>query len=342
MALPLSVLDLAPVASGSSGPQALRNSLDLARTVDALGYTRYWMAEHHNSSRIVSSAPEILIALVAHETRRIRVGSGGIMLPNHSPLKVAETFRTLEGLYPGRIDLGIGRAPGTDQLTALALRRDMDRLNAEDFPEQLQELQAYCGEAAFPEGAPFHKVKAAPVDVRLPPIWLLGSSGFGARLAAAQGRGFAFAFHFSPEQALPAMRAYREQFRPSAHLDKPHAILAVSVICSDTEERAEELARTFDAMWLGIIKGRDEPLLSPEEVRDQPWTPADLQQARAARAMLVWGTPSRVRERLEALAAEMGADELMVTTNIHSHTERLHSFALLADAFGLPRAPSAS
>jgi luciferase family oxidoreductase group 1 len=341
MALPLSVLDLSPVSTGSTGPQALRNSLDLARRVDALGYTRYWVAEHHNTSRFVSSSPELMIALLARETRHLRVGSGGIMLPNHSPLKVAETFRTLEALYPGRIDLGIGRAPGTDQLTALALRRSRERLGADDFPSQLQELQAFAGEADFPEGAPFERVRAMPDDVPLPPIWLLGSSWFGARLAAAQGRGFAFAYHFSPEAALPAMHAYRALFQPSAALARPHAILGVAVVCAETEERADALASTHDLLWVEIQKGRGSgPLPSPEEARAYPYTPAELQQARAARSMLVWGTPTRVRERLEALAKQMGADELMVTSHIHDHAERVRSYELLAEAFALPRPPA--
>jgi luciferase family oxidoreductase group 1 len=338
MPLPLSVLDLSPVSSGSTGAQALRNSIDLARRVDALGFTRYWVAEHHNTSRFVSSSPELLIGLIARETRHLRVGSGGIMLPNHSPLKVAETFRALEALYPGRIDLGLGRAPGTDQLTALALRRSMDRLGAEDFPAQLQELQAFAGEAEFPESSPFERVRATPDGVPLPPIWLLGSSGFSARLAAAQGRGFAFAYHFSPEAAQPAMHAYRELFQPSAALARPHAILGVAVVCAETEARADALASTHDMLWLDIQKGRGNgPLPSPEEARAYPYTPAELQQVRAVRAMLVAGTPGRVREQLEALAQRMGADELMVTSHIHDHAERVRSYELLAEAFALPR-----
>ncbi|HEX8826232.1 MAG TPA: LLM class flavin-dependent oxidoreductase [Archangium sp.] len=335
MPLPLSILDLIPVGSGSSGPQALRNTFDLARRADALGYTRYWLAEHHNTRGFASSAPELMIALVARETERIRVGSGGIMLPNHSPLKVAETFRTLEALYPGRIDLGLGRAPGTDQLTAFALRRSQEAMSADDFPEQLQELRAYAGEGDFLAGSALGRVRATPDDVPLPPLWLLGSSGFGARLAAKLGRGFAFAFHFSPEAALPAMQAYRQGFQPSEHLDKPHAILAVSVVCADTDERAEELARTHDLLWVSIAKGQTGPIPSPEEARDYPYTPLDLERIRGSRSMLVVGTPERVRARLEALATQMGADELMITSHIHGHAERVHSYELLAKAFDL-------
>jgi luciferase family oxidoreductase group 1 len=337
MALPLSLLDLIPVGSGSSGPQALRNSIDLARRADALGYTRYWVAEHHNTQGLASSAPELMIGVLARETRHLRVGSGGIMLPNHSPLKVAENFLTLEALYPGRIDLGLGRAPGTDRITALALRRSVEALGADDFPEQLQLLRAFAGEAEFPADDLFARVRASPPGVPLPPIWLLGSSDFGARLAAKLGRGFAFAYHFSPDMALPAMHAYRDTFQPSEYLARPHAILGVSVVCAETEERAEELATTHDLLWVNIRNGRTGPIPSPEEARAYPYTPFELQQVRASRSMLVVGTPERVRSRLLELAEKMGADELMVTSHIHSHAARVRSYELLAEAFDLPR-----
>jgi luciferase family oxidoreductase group 1 len=337
MPLPLSVLDLVPIASGGTASEALAHSLELARLADGLGFTRYWVAEHHNTSGLASSSPEILIAMLARETRRLRVGSGGIMLPNHSPLKVAESFRTLEALFPGRIDLGLGRAPGTDQLTALALRRSTERLAADDFPLQVQELQAYAGEAPMPEDLPFGPVVAAPDGVPLPPLWFLSSSGYGARMAARLGRGFAFAHHFSPAAALPSMRAYRAEFRPSAHLERPHAILAVSVICAATEERAEALARCVDLMWIRFMRNERKPLPSVEEARDYPYTPLEREQARSTRQMLTVGTPEQVRARLEALAAEMGADELMVNSHVPVHAERLRSYQLLARAFGLPR-----
>jgi luciferase family oxidoreductase group 1 len=337
MALPLSILDLIPVGSGSTGPQALRNSIDLARRADTLGYTRYWVAEHHNTQGLASSAPEIMIGLLARETQHLRIGSGGIMLPNHSPLKVAENFLTLEALYPGRIDLGLGRAPGTDRVTALALRRSVEALSADDFPEQLQLLRAFAGEAEFPENDLFARVRASPPGVPLPPIWLLGSSDFGARLAAALGRGYAFAYHFSPEMAVPAMRMYRELFQPSEYLARPYAILGVSVVCAETEERAEELALTHDLLWVNIRNGRTGPIPSPEEARAYPYTPFELQQVRASRSMLVVGSPESVRARLLELAQKMGADELMVTSHIHSHAARVRSYELLAEAFGLPR-----
>lgn len=338
MPLPLSVLDLIPVPSGSSSTQALRNCLDLAKATDRLGYTRYWLAEHHNTRAFISSAPELIIGQVARETERIRVGSGGIMMPNHSPLKVAEWFRTLEALFPGRIDLGLGRAPGTDRLTALALRRSMEPFNGDDMALLLQEMLAYSGEAEFEPGHPFEKIRASPDDVALPPIWILGSSDYGARLAAAIGRGYAFAYHFSPHAALPAMRQYREGFRPSSHLDKPHAILAVAVVCAETQERAEELARTHDLLWVSIRKGDTRGRLpSPQEAEAYPYTPMDLEQIRASRSMLVVGTPDRVHARLTELAEEMGADELMITSHIHDHAARLRSYQLLAEAFSLPK-----
>ncbi|WP_027481258.1 LLM class flavin-dependent oxidoreductase [Deinococcus pimensis] len=336
MPLPLSVLDLAPVSSGDQPGQALRRTLDLARAADRLGYTRYWLAEHHNTGTFASTATELLIALVARETTRIRVGSGGIMLPNHAPLRVAENFKTLEAFYPGRIDLALGRAPGTDGVTALALRRSAQALRADDFPEQIHELRAFAGEARFPDGHPFARVRATPDGVPLPPLWLLGSSTYGAALAARLGLGFAFAYHFSPDAAGMAMRSYREQFVPSEHLARPHAILAVSVMVAETRERAEALARTQEHLTLGIRGGRDLPLVSPEEALTRPLTPQEQEVARYGRALLVHGTPDEVRVRLEDLAGRYGADELMITSNIHDHEERVRSYELLAGAFGLP------
>ena len=230
----LSVLDVSPVSSGSRGAEALQNTLDLARLVDRLGYRRYWLAEHHNMPTIASSTPEVMIGHVANETERIRVGAGGIMLPNHAPLKVAETFRVLEALHPGRIDLGIGRAPGTDPVTATALRRSQDGLGAEDFPQRFGELLAFAGDG-FPEDHPFRSVVAMPGDVGLPPIWLLGSSGYSARVAGEMGLGYAFAAHFSPADPAPAMRAYRESFQPSEAFASPSAVVAVAVVCGEND-----------------------------------------------------------------------------------------------------------
>jgi luciferase family oxidoreductase group 1 len=334
MTFPLSILDLSPVASGSTSSQALRNTLDLARLADRLGYTRYWLAEHHNLPGVASTTPEIMIGQVARETSRIRVGSGGVMLPNHTPLKVAEAFRMLEALYPGRIDLGIGRAPGTDQVTALALRRSRDALGADDFPEQLGELLAF-GAGDFPEGHPFRSVTAVPSDVTLPPIWLLGSSHFSAQFAAALGLGFAFAHHISPEGAVQATRIYRERFAPSAYLAQPHVIVATSVVCADTETRAEELASSLDLVWLRLRSGRPGLVPSPAEAMAYDYTDAERAFVRASRARHTIGSPATVRARLSAFAEQTGADEVMVMTTIHGHAERLHSYELLAEIFDL-------
>jgi len=335
MPLPLSVLDLSPIGTGSSASQAVRNTIELARLTDRLGYTRYWLAEHHNMPGIASSAPEVLIGAVARETTRLRVGSGGIMLPNHAPLKVVETFRVLAALYPGRIDLGIGRAPGTDQMTAFALRRSRDALRADDFPAQLGELLAFATDR-FPDGHPFQSIRAVPVDVPLPPLWLLGSSDYSAQVAAAIGVGFAFARHISPDGAAEAMRRYREQFTPSEMLPQPRTILAVSVICADTDARADELASSADLSFLRLRSGQPGLLPSPAEAEAYPYTPAERAQVLASRARHVIGGPATVAARLNELIEQTGADELMVTTMVHDHAERLHSYELLAERFALP------
>lgn len=336
MTLPLSVLDLSPVASGSTSPEALRNTIDLARLADRLGYTRFWLAEHHNMPGVASSAPEILIGHVASATTHIRVGSGGIMLPNHTPLKVVETFRVLEALHPGRIDLGIGRAPGTDHVTALALRRSREALGAADFPAQLAEVLAFSRDQ-FPDGHLFQTVTAVPNDVALPPIWLLGSSDFSALAAADQGMGFAFAHHINPEYAVPAMRAYREHFRPAAHLPEPRAILTVSVICADTDAEAEGLASSMDLAFLRLRSGRPGLLPSPAEARAYPYSAAERAQIQAYRPHRTVGSPETVERRLRTLADQTSADELMIMTMIHRHEDRLRSYELLAERFGLAR-----
>ncbi|GCE16285.1 LLM class flavin-dependent oxidoreductase [Dictyobacter kobayashii] len=257
MSLPLSILDLSPVDSGSTSAEALQNTLKLARLADRLGYSRYWLAEHHNTSMTASPAPEIMIGHVAQVTQRIRVGSGGVMLPNHSPLKVAENFQVLEALHPGRIDLGLGRAPGTDPRTALALRRSREALNADDFPEQLAELLAFAGEAeGFPGGHPFRSVRAIPTNISLPPIWLLGSSDFSAQAAAMLGVGFSFAHHINPDFALPAIQMYRDQFVPSKQVQSSRVILTTGVICAETDEQAQELAAAMALAWLRLHRSR--------------------------------------------------------------------------------------
>jgi luciferase family oxidoreductase group 1 len=335
MDLRLSVLDLSPVSSGSNGAQALRNTLEVARLADRLGYERYWLAEHHNLPSVASSAPEVMIGHVAGGTSRIRVGAGGIMLPNHAPLRVAETFRVLEALHPGRVDLGIGRAPGTDPVTATVLRRSRDGLGADDFPQQFSELLAFSGDG-FPEGHPLRSVIAMPSDVELPPIWLLGSSGYSARAAGEMGLGYAFASHFSPTDPAPAMRAYRESFEPSEDFERPSAILAVSVICAETNERAEELASSMQLAWVRMRSGNPGPLPSPKEAMAYPYTPAERRLAEAYRSMQVIGDPRIVRARLEELAERTVADEVMVTTNVYDHDERLSSYERLAEDFMTP------
>jgi luciferase family oxidoreductase group 1 len=328
----LSVLDLSPVSSGSNGAQALHNTLELARLTDRLGYERYWLAEHHNLPSVASSAPEVMIGHVASETSRIRVGAGGIMLPNHAPLRVVETFRVLESLHPGRVDLGIGRAPGTDPVTATVLRRSRDGQGADDFPQQFSELLAFSGDG-FPEGHPLRSVIAMPSDVGLPPIWLLGSSGYSARAAGEMGLGYAFASHFSPADPAPAMHAYRESFEPSEDFERPSAILAVSVICAETNEHAEELASSMQLAWVRMRSGTPRPLPSPKEAMDYSYDPAERRLADVYRSMQVIGDPRTVRARIEELTQHTVADEVMVTTNVYDHDERLRSYELLAENF---------
>jgi luciferase family oxidoreductase group 1 len=340
MVFPLSVLDLSPVDSGSSSGQALQNTIKLAQLADRLGYTRYWLAEHHNTSMLASSTPEIMIGHVAQATKRIRVGSGGVMLPNHSPLKVAETFRVLEALHPGRIDLGIGRAPGTDPRTALALRRSREALGADDFPEQLAELLAFSGEGeGFPGSNPFRSVQAIPTDVHLPPIWLLGSSDYSAQAAATLGVGFAFAHHINPNFAVPAIEIYRAIFEPSEWLKESRVILTTSVVCADTDERAEELTSSMALAWVRMRSGRSAPLPSPEEAKAYHYTAAEQAIAREYRSRQTVGRPEVVREKLLNLMKETGADELMISSIVYGYENRARTYELLAEAFELQQPP---
>ena len=327
--VPLSVLDLAPVGSGSTASEALRNTVELARLADALGYARYWVAEHHGMPSIASSSPEILIEHVASATRRIRVGSGGIMLPNHAPLRVAEAFHTLEALHRGRIDLGIGRAPGTDPRTSQALRP----FDAEQFPAMIAEMLA-LSRGDFPSDHPLHGVRVVPTDVPLPPVWLLGSSGATARLSGSLGMGYGFASHFSPAPAGPPMEAYRAAFMPSDEFPRPHALLAVAVICAETSERAEYLASSMGLAWVRLRRGELAPLPSPDEALAHPYTPQERATVESYRAMQIVGDPTAVRERIVRLVEETQADEVMITTMVHDHTARLRSYELVAEAFG--------
>ena len=331
MSLKLSVLDLSPVSSGMTAAQAIHNTLDLARHTDRLGFYRYWLAEHHNMPGVAGSSPEILIGQVARETAKLRVGSGGVMLPNHAPLKVAEAFQTLEALFPGRIDLGIGRAPGSDPRTALALRRSGETA---ELPEQLADMFAFA-EGAFPAGHPFQSVSAVPFGIRLPPVWLLGSSDYSAQVAAALGLGFAFAHHINPHGAREAMSLYRTHFTPSEQGSEPEALVTASVICADTDAEAEKLAASFDLAWLRLHSGRPSVFPSLEEARAYPYTAAERAQVQATRARLILGSPQTVRAKLEALAGSVQAPEIMATTFVHDHEARKHSYTLLAEAFGL-------
>jgi luciferase family oxidoreductase group 1 len=323
---PLSVLDLAPVRTGSTAQESFTESLALARLADRLGFARYWFAEHHGMPSIASSAPEILIAHVAASTERIRVGSGGIMLQNHVPLKVAETFHTLETLHPGRIDLGIGRAPGTDPTTSRALRP----FGPERFREQLTEVIG-LSRGDLPSEHPFRSVRVIPAGVALPPIWLLGSSGASAMLAGSLGVGYSFASHFSPAPARPAFDAYRESFTPSPTHPAPHAILAVSAICAETSEEAHYLAATGDLMWVRLHRGEFSTVPSPEEALAYPYTPRDREVADSRRALSFVGTPDEVRERIEEAARSAGADEIMVSSIIYSPSARRRSMELLIE-----------
>jgi luciferase family oxidoreductase group 1 len=329
---PLSILDLSPVASGSTAAQALRNSLDLGRLADGLGFTRYWVAEHHNMPAIASSAPEIMIGQIAAATERIRVGSGGVMLPNHAPLMVAERFKVLEALFPGRIDLGLGRAPGTDPATSYALRRRQGVSEEDDFLDRFNELML-LENRGFPAGHPFANVKAMPADVPLPPIYLLGSSDYSAQLAGHIGAAFAFAHHFATFDAAEAMRLYRESFRPSPSHDKPYAILGTHVVCADTDAEAERLATTVDLNIVRRAKGEYLPLASPEEAAAYDYTPVDRTRIAQNRTKLSVGSPATVKARLLPLIEATQAQELMVTTMIHDHAARKHSYELLAEMF---------
>ena len=331
----LSVLDLTPWPAGIPGAQAVRNTVDLARHADALGYHRYWLSEHHNLPSIISPAPEVLLAAVGAATRRIRIGSGGVMLPNHSPLRIAEAFRILASLYPDRVDLGVGRAPGSDGRAALALRRTRERMQADDFPELLDELLAFGGRAEFPPDHPFRSVRALPDDVPLPPVWILGSSDYGARLAGVRGMGYGFAHHFSAQWVDAAAQAYHANFRPSAEMSRPHLILTVAAVCAETDAEADRLATTIDLAWVRRARGEFRPLPSPEEAAAHRWSPEERAAAETNRENLFVGSPATVRAGILRLAARTQAAEVMVTTMTWDHQARRRSYELLADAWGL-------
>ncbi len=336
--VPLSVLDLSPVAAGTTVGQALRQTTELARRAEELGYRRFWVAEHHNMPAIASSAPAVLLAHLAASTSTIRVGSGGVMLPNHAPLVVAEQFGTLEALHPGRVDLGIGRAPGTDQLTALALRRTREGLSAEQFPQELTDLIAFfTGEN---ERLP---ILAMPGRGDMPKIWLLGSSGYSAQLAGLLGLPFSFAHHFSAANTVPALQLYRQNFRPSPYLDQPYAMVAVAAICADTDERAQWLSGPASLSFLQLRAGLPQPMVTPEEAAAYPFTSLDREMAQQRFADQAIGSPDTVRRQLTSLLERTGADELMLTAQVYALEDRARSFELIADkvAGGLAREDAA-
>lgn len=328
MKIPLSVLDLVPVGTGGSAAEAVRRTVELARLADDLGFERLWFAEHHGMPAVASAAPEVLIAHVAAHTRRLRVGSGGVMLPNHAPLRVAESFRTLAALYPGRIDLGLGRAPGSDAQATRALRA----FDGEQFPALLDEMLTWSGERPLPEHHPMARLRAMPDDAPLPPIWLLGSSGASAQMAAELGMGYSFASHFSPTPAAPAFEAYRRAFTPSPQFPQPHTILGVSVVCAPTAEEADHLASSMDLAWLRIRSGRFSPLPWPEEARAYPYTPEERRVVAGYRALALVGTPAEVAAQLLDRAAACGASEVMVVSNLPDPAARLRGYQLLAEA----------
>jgi luciferase family oxidoreductase group 1 len=320
---PLSVLDLAQIVEGSRPSDALRNSLDLARHVERWGYNRFWLAEHHNAVGIASAATSVVIAHVAAGTETIRVGAGGVMLPNHAPLVIAEQFGTLESLYPGRIDLGLGRAPGTDRLTILALRRDVT--SADTFPQDVLELQQFLADPR-----PAQAVRATPGAGTHVPLWILGSSLYGAQLAAALGLPYAFASHFAPDALLPALEAYRSGFRASEQLQEPYAMVGMNAVVADDDETARRLFTSAQQSFTNIFRGRRGQLRPPIDDIESYWTPEEKVRVTGMMSRSFVGSPSTVRDGLDAFVAETQADELIVASAIYDHAARLRSYELLA------------
>jgi len=322
--VPLSVLDTSPIVSGSTARTALRNTLDLAQLADRLGYHRYWVPEHHNMRGVASSAPSVLVGQLAAATERLRVGAGGVLLANHAPIVVAEQFGTLEAFHPGRIDLGIGRALGSDKRTADVLRGAAER-RAKSFEDQLDELLAYL------EPPEEHAVRAVPAVGNTPPVWLLGSGDHTARLAGSLGLPFAFAVHLNPAEASTALATYRRSFRPSREIREPTVLLSVAVIAADTDARAHWLAGPSKRKFLGRGLGDRILLPRPEEAADYPYTEADRAAIDTKFASVITGGPDTVGDRLRALLEATGADELMLTTQVYDHADRRRSYELVAE-----------
>jgi luciferase family oxidoreductase group 1 len=323
---PLSILELARVTEGSDARGALDNARDLAAHAENWGYQRLWVAEHHNMPGIASAATSVVIAHIAGGSKRIRVGAGGIMLPNHAPYVIAEQFGTLARLYPERIDLGLGRAPGTDQLTLRALRRSPE--SADHFPQDVLELQALLAPAA-----PNQRIQAVPAAGTNVPLWILGSSNFGAMLAAELGLPYAFASHFAPDMLLPALQIYRDRFKPSEQLARPHAMVGVNIIAAETDAQAQRLATTQKMSFANILRGRRGLSQPPIDDIETYWSPMEKAQAKRMLARAIYGSPTTVRAGIEALVAETKADELMIVSDVYEHTARLRSFELIADAW---------
>lgn len=324
--IPYSVLDLATVVEGQTPAHTFPNSLDLAKHAESWGYTRYWFAEHHNMMNVGSSSPPILIGYIAGGTKTIRVGSGGVMLPNHSPLVVAEQFGTLASLYPGRIDLGLGRAPGTDQITAMAIRGE--NFNAAfNFPRDVEKLQQYFSEENLNS-----KVRAIPGEGLDIPIWILGSSTDSARLAAAKGLPYAFASHFAPTYFLEAIQLYRDNFKPSPYLDKPYVLSCINVVAADTDAEANRLATSVQQFIMGIVTGKRELLPPPIDTMDGVWNYFQQEAVEQMLAYSIFGSPETVKNKLDAFVHSTQIDEVMVTSHIFDHQARLRSYEIFAEA----------
>ncbi|WP_443078712.1 LLM class flavin-dependent oxidoreductase [Streptomyces sp. NBC_01497] len=338
--VPLSVLDLVTVGAGTTATDALHNSVTLSKLAERRGYLRHWIAEHHSMPGIASSSPAVILAHLAAHTERIRLGSGGVMLPNHAPLVIAEQFGTLEALAPGRVDLGLGRAPGTDGATAAALRRS-ERLNegADDFPQQLVELTRFLDDD-FPDGHPYARIHSVPGPVQgapgRPPIWLLGSSGFSAQLAGMLGLPFAFAHHFSAQNTVPALDLYRSSFRPSEVLSEPYALIGVAALATEDEAEARRQVMTGALSMVRLRTGRPGLVPTPEETEAYTFSEMERDFVEGWVGNVVHGTPDAVRDGLNELQKRTGADELMITANAHTASVRIRSYDLIADAYGLP------
>lgn len=345
----LSILDQSPIRSGGSAAEALANTLDLARRGEALGYHRYWLAEHHNTQSFAGSAPEIMITAVAAATKSIHVGSAGVMLPHYSPLKVAELFRLLESLYPGRIDLGLGRAPGSDQRTARALQPGPQAYPIDVFPQQIELLYQFLedsnglsgADGGFPADHPYIGIHATPRGPGMPDMWMLGSGGDGAVYASQFGMAYCFAHFINQDAGTTPIDVYRQQFKPSRHLSSPHAAIAISVMVAETEEEAERIASARNLWVMHLLQNRASTFPSIEEALNYPYTDDEKVMMRAIRQRSITGTPAQVRAKMLAMGEEYGVDDFVILTITHDHADRVKSYELLADAFGLQRVEAA-